>query len=69
MSLIFGDSVFYSLFCLTLACSLKSTGRSDPMQRSAAFWGEESDMEESEMSVPMGTMKSDDLKDDFDFYD
>ncbi|XP_038075188.1 mediator of RNA polymerase II transcription subunit 15-like [Patiria miniata] len=51
--------------------SLKSTGRSDPMQRSAAFWGEESDMEESEMSVPMGTgtLKSDDLKDDFDFYD
>ena len=52
-------------------CSLKSTGRSDPTQRSAAFWGEESDMEESEMSVPMGTgtLKSDDLKDDFDFYD
>ncbi|XP_071796439.1 uncharacterized protein [Asterias amurensis] len=49
--------------------SMKSTGRSDPLQRSAAFWGEESDMEESEMSVPMGTLKSDDLKDDFDFYD
>ena len=48
---------------------MKSTGRSDPLQRSAAFWGEESDMEESEMSVPMGTLKSDDLKDDFDFYD
>ena len=52
-----------------LPYSMKSTGRSDPLQRSAAFWGEESDMEESEMSVPMGTLKSDDLKDDFDFYD
>ncbi|XP_072032283.1 uncharacterized protein [Amphiura filiformis] len=54
--------------------SMKSTARSDPLQRSAAFWGAESDMDdESEMSVPMGTgtatVKSEDDKDDFDFYD
>ena len=50
---------------------MKSTARSDPMQRSAAFWGEESDMDESEMSIPMGTgtKSAEDDKDDFDFYD
>ncbi|XP_071961981.1 uncharacterized protein [Antedon mediterranea] len=56
--------------------SLKSTGKSD--RRSAAFWGNESDIEsESEMTVPMGTgtthagtMKSDEfVVDDFEFYD
>ncbi|XP_033102741.1 centrosomal protein kizuna-like [Anneissia japonica] len=62
--------------------SLKSTGKSDKSvtKRSAAFWGNESDIEsESEMTVPMGTgtipmgtgtMKSDEESiDDFDFYD
>ncbi|XP_041469830.1 centrosomal protein kizuna-like isoform X1 [Lytechinus variegatus] len=50
--------------------SMKSTGRTDTMNRSAAFWGNESDLDdESEMSVPMGTGKVDEEKDDFDFYD
>eukprot|EP00057_Strongylocentrotus_purpuratus_P017213 XP_011671687.1 PREDICTED: centrosomal protein kizuna [Strongylocentrotus purpuratus] len=50
--------------------SMKSTGRTDTMNRSAAFWGNESDLdEESDMSVPMGTGKVEEEKDDFDFYD
>lgn len=49
---------------------MKSTGRTDTMNRSAAFWGNESDLdEESDMSVPMGTGKVEEEKDDFDFYD
>lgn len=58
--------------CLTSLFSLKSSGRkSDALQRSSAFWGEESDLDEfeSEMSVPMGTGNLEDEKDDFDFYD
>ncbi|PIK36151.1 putative centrosomal protein [Apostichopus japonicus] len=52
--------------------SLKSSGRkSDALQRSSAFWGEDSDLDEveSEMDVPMGTGGVEDDKDDFDFYD
>ncbi|XP_071486888.1 uncharacterized protein [Diadema antillarum] len=50
--------------------SMKSTGRTDTMNRSAAFWGNESDLDdESEMSVPMGTGVVAEDKDDFDFYD
>ena len=58
---------FYLSFLLN---SMKSTGRTDTMNRSAAFWGNESDLEdESDMSVPMGTGKVEEEKDDFDFYD